>query len=92
MLIGLFRRISLEDNITKSKKMIFQPGDIWSGMSADAFTRRRTGEGKNYHDHLRRQIPFPECGVEMTAGSLTDHHRRMHGTKPEIDQERLLVR
>ena len=56
-MIGLFRIISPEANIAKSKAMIFQPGSIWSGISAEAFTKRSTEEVENYHDHLRRRIP-----------------------------------
>ena len=73
VLIDFFRRTGLKANIEKSKAIICQPRAIRSGMSAEAFTRRSTGEGANYRDRLRRRIPCPECGVEMTAGSLTAH-------------------
>ena len=53
VLIGLFRRIILEANIENSKKMNCHPGSIWSGMSAEKFTRRSTGEGANYHGCLK---------------------------------------
>ena len=90
-MIGLFRRIILEANIEKSKKMVFQPGVIWYGMSAEAFARRGTEEGASCRDRLRLQIPCPKCGVEVTAGTLADHRIRMHGTKPEIKLDLLPV-
>ena len=45
----------------------------------------------NYRDCLRRRTPCPECGEEVTDGSLTAHGRKMNGTKPEIDWYCLLV-
>ena len=83
MLIDLFRRIGLEANIAKSKTMLCQLGVIWSVMAAEAFNRRSTGEGANYCDHPRRQMPCHECGVDVKAGSLTSHRIRMNGTEPE---------
>ena len=40
---------------------------------------------------LQRRIPFPECGVEITAGSMTEHCRCIHGTDPAIDCSRIPV-
>ena len=77
--IGLFRRINFEANIVDSKTMACHLGDIYFGISEEGFTRRSTGEGANYRNSLRQWIPFPECGVEVTAGSLIAHSRRLHG-------------
>ena len=53
--------------------------------------RRCTVRGATYHEQLRRQIPFLDCRLELTAGSMTTNRRKMHGTKPEIDWNQLLV-
>ena len=60
-------------------------------MSAEAFTRRSTGEGENYRDRLGLWIPCPGCGDEATAVSLTSHCILIHGTKPDINWGRLPV-
>ena len=61
------------------------------GMSEEAFGRHSTGEVATYRERLRRKAPFPDCGVEMTAGSITYHIHRINGTEPEIDWDRILV-
>ena len=44
-----------------------------------------TGVEDSYQVILRRQIPCPECVVELTAGYMMAHRRRSHGTEPAID-------
>ena len=48
-----------------------------------------TGVGDSYRLRLRRQIPHPECRVELIVGSMKAQHRRMHGTDPSIDWSRI---
>ena len=50
-----------------------------------------TGVGDSYWVRLQRRISCPECGVELTAGSMTAHRRCMHGTDPVINWIRLPV-
>ena len=33
-----------------------------------------------YQERLRRRIPFPDCGVEITVGLMTAHRWCMHET------------
>ena len=49
-------------------------------------------EGANYWSILRRHVLCPDHGMDITADSLTDHCRRLHGTKPAINWDSLLVR
>ena len=69
-LIGLFRRIVLAANFSKSNTMDFHPGVIRSSMSEEDFYWIITGERATYWEHLRRRVPCPECWAEMTAVSL----------------------
>ena len=62
-----------------------------STMLVEEFIRRRTGEVTNHCNRLRRRIPWPECGAEVTTASLKAHRKQMNRTKPEIDWNRLLV-
>ena len=72
----------MADNITKLKTMVFRPGAIILGMSEEAFGRHSTGEVATYRGQLRRKAPFPDCEVEMTAGYITYHRRRLNETEP----------
>ena len=79
-------------NVAKSKTMTFHPGDIISGISEEALRRHSTGKGETYRERLRRKMPCPDCGVEMTAGFMTDHLQKVHIKSPEIYWYRLLAR
>ena len=48
VLTGLFRRVDLMANITKSKIKTCQTGVIHTWMSEEAFSQRSTGEGATY--------------------------------------------
>ena len=52
VLIGLFLRIALMSNISKSKTMTCHPGEIWSGMSEEAVGRKITGKVATYQERL----------------------------------------
>ena len=73
------------DNVSKSKTTICQPGAICTGMSEEAFSWRITGEVATYREHLRQNIPYPDCGVDLTSGSMTYHCRQLYVTDPSID-------
>ena len=47
--------------------------------------------GYSYHVRLQLRIPCPECGVELTAVSMTSHRCHMHSTEPKIDCNCLTV-
>ena len=89
--MGLFRRISLGCNVSKSDTMTFHPGEIRSGMSQEAFIQIRTWEVATHREHLRRRVMCLDCGVEMKNGSLTSHRRHLHGNNQEINWYRLPV-
>ena len=91
VLIWLFRRIRFMANVAKSKTTTWQPGAIHTGMPEEAFSKRRKGELATYRNCMRQHIPCPECGVELTAGSMTAHCRLLHGTEPSIDCDWLTV-
>ena len=84
VLVGLFRSYGLVANIAKSRKMICQLSALWAGMSEEALAIKCTVVGYLYQVRLQSWIPCPEFGFKMAAGSMTEHRRRMHGTKPVI--------
>ena len=80
VLVGLFIRYGPAANVAKSRTMTCHPGELRAGMSEEAMVLKCTGVGDSYQVRLRKQIPYPECGVDITAGSLMAHRHRMHGT------------
>ena len=60
-------------------------------MSEEAVVRKSTGRGATYKERIIWQIQFPDCGLELVAGSVKAHWMRMRGTKPVIIWNRLLV-
>ena len=50
-----------------------------------------TGVKYSYQVRIQRRILFPECVVELTAGSMTEYRRSMHRTELAIDWSQLPV-
>ena len=84
--------MALAAKIAKSKTMTFQPGSIWSGMLEEAFFWCSKGEEDTYPERLKRRMMCTDFGLEIKLGYLPDHRRRLYGTKPVIDWERLPLR
>ena len=91
VLVGLFRRYGLADNVAKSCKMIFHPGDLRAEIPEEVMELKCTGVGDSYQVRLQRRIPCLECEVEIAAGYMTEHRFRMNGTEPVIEWSRLPV-
>ena len=91
VLVGLFQRYGLAANIVRSHTMTCQPRILRSGMLEEAKDLKCKGVGDLYRVILRRRIPCPECGVELTKGPIRAHRRRMHRTESTIDLSRVLV-
>ena len=89
--VGLFRRYGLVANVVKTQTMTCQSGALRVGMSEEAMVMNWTGMGESYRVKIQRQIPCPECGVELTVGYIEEQHRRMYGTEPPINWSRLPV-
>ena len=73
VLVGLFRRYGLAANVAKYRTMTCQPGTLRLGMSAEAKDLKCAGVEDSYHVRLWKRTPLPECGVELTVGSMTAH-------------------
>ena len=84
VIIGLFQRYGLAENVFKYKAMAFHPGEIRSRMSEEAVGRGCTVKGETYICQLRRRIPCTDCGVELTAVLMTAQQWCMYGTEPNI--------
>ena len=48
-------------------------------MLEGGFNQKRTGDGTTYQERLWCLIPYPDCGVELMAGSMIDHYRNLYG-------------
>ena len=83
--------IFLMENVSMYKIMMCHLGAIRLVISEEVVGRRIMGKGATYWEILQRCPPCPDCGVDLTAGSMTAHQRRLHGTEPAIDWDWLPV-
>ena len=60
-------------------------------MSEEVVGQVSMGRGVTYQERLILRIPFPECGLALTEGSVTAHQRQRHGEETEIDRNCLPV-
>jgi len=79
VLTGLFARVGLKTNSTKTKVMICTPGPIRTHISQEAYKRKLSGEGESYRDRKRRAVTCPVCDKSLAEGSLRSHMRTQHG-------------
>ena len=86
-LIGLFERVGLKTNTSKTKAMTCFPGHISGSMSSRAYKRRMQGEGESPRARKRRRVQCPACGIDISAGSLQQHMQRQHGLHGVIQQD-----
>ena len=82
VLVGIFQRYGFAAIVSKSRNMTCQPSALRSGISMEAKALNCTGVGDYYCVKPRQIIPYPECGFDLTAGSMTTHLQHMHGTEP----------
>ena len=57
VLIRLFRRVELMENVEKSNTMTCHTWAIHMGMLEETFSQRSEVEGDTYQESLRRRIP-----------------------------------
>ena len=69
----------MRTNVVKMVIMACQPCCAIVGHSAEAYSLRMMGEGITYHDILHQQFLYPECDMDVVAGSLDTHWRVQHG-------------
>ena len=85
VLVDIFQRMGLTANTTKTQTMTYFPGRISTGLSAEAYNLRVTGEGKTYRQRQQQRVNRPECGKNYAKSSLKHHRRCQHGGEPEIN-------
>ena len=76
LLTGLFDRVGLQTNTTKTEVMVFVPGKIRTFLSESAYRARMDetyrGEGKG------RKVECSECGRMLAVGSMAGHLAKQH--------------
>lgn len=82
ILIGLFRRVGLSTNVSKSKMMACYPGYYPTKLSDKAYQRTTTGKGLTFKETRKSRISCPECDKDLAQGSLKGHLRAVHGIEP----------
>ena len=79
VLAGLSDQVVLQKNTAKMVGVVYHPCHASGGLSGAAYERRITGKGPKFWESLWMRLKCPECGVEVTAGSLLTHHHIQNG-------------
>ena len=77
ILSGLFERVGLRTNTTKTEAMICTPGKIRTRLSGESYTRRYAGYG-SAREWARRDVACYACGARLRASSLANHLEVQH--------------
>jgi hypothetical protein len=77
ILVGLFERVGLRTNTSKTKVMICVPGKIRTCLSGDVYNNSRAGLMARDEWHHRR-VECDICGENLSAASLTSHLETRH--------------
>ena len=78
IIVGLFERVGLRTNTSKTETMICTPGKIRTRLSASSYYRRYAGfsDAKGW---ASRKVECDKCGKVMKASSLEGHMETQHG-------------
>ena len=82
LLTGLFDRVGLQTNTTKTEVMVFVPGKIRTALLERAYRARMNkdfrGKGKG------RKVECSECGKLLAIGTLAGHLGKQHDVYQSI--------
>ena len=70
VLTGLFNRVGLQTNTTRTFGMVCQSCHVPGRMFEEAYVKWTTGKVPNFWERQRRRVECPECGVELASGLL----------------------
>lgn len=81
VLIGLFSRVGLETNISKTQSMTCFPHSIRGPLSDLVYRKRMSGEGESHWERQRARVVclHPGCSASLAQGSVPVHMRMVHG-------------
>ena len=82
-LVGLFNRVGLQDNVSKTVGMVCRPFQAAGTQSEAAYGGRMTGEGPSYRERQKGRVQRKACGKEMAAGSMAGHMTTQRGQAAE---------
>ena len=72
ILVGLFERVGLKTNTSKTQAMVCTPGKMWRCQNKAVYNRRMMGVGEAERYHGRR-VKCDICGDALAARSLQSH-------------------
>jgi hypothetical protein len=93
LLVGLFARVGLETNVSKTQTMICTPGKIRTQLPADSYRRLRRGR-VTAAEWNARDVECLKCGKTVKATSLRRHLADMHNVYQQtvVAEEMLICR
>ena len=82
-LVGLFNRVGLKTNCTKTVSMTCRPCSTPGNRSEETYRHTITGDGPTPRESKRERVTCGDCGREMAAGLLDSHRMTQHGKTRE---------
>ena len=76
VLTGLFDRVGLRTNTTKTEAMVFLPDKLRTPLPAESYEARMDQE--YWELKLGRRLPCTICGTSLAVGSLRSHLVTQH--------------
>ena len=73
VLTGLFNKVVLQKNKSKTVGMVCQSCHAPGGVSEEAYVQQVTGKGTPSQERQQKKFIYPECEVKVTAGLLLTH-------------------
>ena len=78
-LSGLFNRVGLHTNAGKTVGMLYFPCCTVGIQLEASYRRRMTGEELTHRARMQLRFWFPDCGMDLAAGSLVVHRQTQYG-------------
>jgi len=91
IIVGLFERVGLRTNTSKTKIMTCVPGKIRTRLSPEAYNNSREGMSVA-GDWQTRRVHCDICDMSLTAGSLPSHLETQHDVyRSKVISQDLLI-
>ena len=87
ILVGLFDRVGLRNNVGKTFGMVFHPCQAAGNLTTKAYGRRILGVGPSNRYRCKDQVACGKCGEMLEVGSLSSHLMTQHASAEERQRQ-----
>ena len=79
VMIVMFCRMGIDDNLKNTKAMVCTPRFIWGKWAVVAYKWRATGKGVTFEERKVTWMSCTKCDVTVTTSYLKTHMAQIHG-------------